>query len=135
MNRFRSTPPSARCAALLATCGALLLGACASVPPPSTSGADPLAPVGPALDALARLLIERVERESNCRYLLAGRTEPAPGAAFSVLLLSYRGPEVECRQGLETLNRHGAPQGVTFVAARLGLAEAAPGQVRPSPPA
>ncbi|MEO0423562.1 MAG: hypothetical protein AAF184_14590 [Pseudomonadota bacterium] len=128
MNRFESTPPFTRHAARMVTCGLTLLGACASVPPTPPSGTDTLTPVGPALDTLARQLIERVERESNCRYLLAGRrASPTPGASFSVLLLSYRGPEVECRQGLEALNRHGAPQGVTFVAARLRLAEATPG--------
>ncbi|MEM9388043.1 MAG: hypothetical protein AAGA68_23510 [Pseudomonadota bacterium] len=115
----------------MATYGALLC-ACAGTAPTAPPVAQPLAPVGPGLGQLARQLIERVERESNCRYLLAGRTVPTRGRPFSVVLLSYRGPEVECRQGLEALNRHGAPRGVAFVASRLRLAVRAGALAQPT---
>ncbi len=105
----------------MVTLASLTLAACATTTAPVAPEA--ITPVSPALEQLVLQLIERVERESNCRYLLAGRTV-AEGSPFVVVLLSYRGPEVECRQGLEQLNRDGAAQGLTFVAARLRLASA-----------
>lgn len=102
----------------------LLLAACANtVPPPASTSALP----SETTQRLAYGLIERVERESSCRFRITQVEQGAAQTPFAVLRLAYRGPEVECRQGLERLNRAGAHHGLAFVAARVSLAASGEG--------
>jgi hypothetical protein len=92
-----------------------------------------LSPTPPAAAAAAGRLIEAIERVSSCRYLIDGRLiAPERGASrrsrFVLLALSYRGPELQCRRGLETLNLEGAREGLGFVATRLSLARGKAGR-------